>query len=313
MPQQQHRRIFVTGGSGFVGHAVIEELLRRDYDVNALVNRADLGESLSRAKVVRGGMFDAKALDDGMAGCDAVIHLVGIIMEKPGQGVTFEHIHVEGTRAVVDAAKHAGVSRFLHMSALGTRENSVSTYHKTKWKAEEYVRDSGLDFTILRPSMIHGPRGELMRMEAKWAKKRAAPFLFIPYFGAGVLGTGGAGKLQPVFVDDVARAFVDALENPKTINQTYDLAGPDVMTWPELHRTIARAVVGRPRLTMAIPAWYAKAITHVVPRTMLPFNHDQVVMSQQDNTAPIGKFVTDFGWSPRPFGHTLETYASELR
>lgn len=160
--------------------------------------------------------------------------------------------------------------------------------------------------------MIHGPRGEFMRMEANWAKKKAVPFVFMPYFGAGLLGTGGAGKLQPVFVEDVARAFVEALENPKAVNQTYDLAGPDVMTWPELHRAVSRAVVGRPRMTVPVPAWYAKAITHVVPRSMLPFNHDQVVMSQEENTAPIGKFVNDFGFTPQPFEATLNAYAREL-
>jgi uncharacterized protein YbjT (DUF2867 family) len=304
------KRVFVTGGSGFVGQSVIEELLSRGYEVGALSRNGDLN---TNAKVVRGDLFTPAALDEGIAGCDAVIHLVGIIMEKPSAGVTFRRIHVEGTKAVVDAAKRAGVRRYVHMSALGVRPDAASTYHQTKHEAEEYVRASGLNWTIIRPSMIHGPRGEFTRMQAQWAKKKAMPFLFMPYFGAGVLGLGGAGKLQPVFVGDVARAFVDAVEKPETIGHAYSLAGPDVLTWQELHRTVARAVVGRSRWVVPIPAWYAKMLTHVTPAKLLPFNRDQIVMSQEDNTAELSEFTKDFGWSPRPFGETLASYAQQIR
>jgi uncharacterized protein YbjT (DUF2867 family) len=306
------QRIFVTGGSGFVGRCVIEELLRRGFDVTALVNRAPLDESVGRVESVHADLLDAAALQRGMSGCEAVIHLVGIIMETPSRGVTFERIHAQGTRSVVDAANRAGVRRYVHMSALGTREHAVSSYHKTKYAAEQYVRGSGLDWTILRPSMIHSPAGELMRMEAQWARKQAMPFLFMPYFGGGLLGRGGAGKLQPVYVGDVARAFVDALTHPKTIGRSYDLAGPDVLTWPQLHRAVAQAVVGRRRWVMPIPAWYARLLTRIVPGSLLPFNRDQVVMSQEDNTADLARFVEDFGWKPRGFVETLQTYAGQM-
>lgn len=307
------KRVFVTGGSGFVGSAVVEELLSRGHDVNALIRQGTLRGLEGHVKVFRGDLFDANALDAGIAGCDAVIHLVGIIVEKPAKGVTFERIHVEGTRNVVEAAKRAAVRRYVHMSALGTRPDAASTYHQTKYRAEEFVRASGLDWTIIRPSMIHGPRGEFMRMEAAWAKKSAVPFLFMPYFGAGVLGLGGAGKLQPVYVGDVARAFVDALDHSKTVGNTYAIAGTEVLTWPELHRTVAQAVVGHRRWVMPIPAWYAKAVARVTPGSLLPFNRDQVIMSQEDNTADLSPFTADFGWTPRPFRQVLETYAKEIR
>src|SRR5688572_23445796 len=212
-------RVFVTGGSGFVGSHVIDELLGRGYGVNALVHGREL--RAGRARSVKGDLFDATALDDGIRGCDAVIHLVGIIFENRSKGVTFERVHNEGTRSVVDATLRNGVRRYVHMSALGTRADAVSAYHQTKFKAEQYVRSSGLDWTIFRPSMIHGPGGELMQMEADWARRRKPPFLFMPYFGAGATGRGGAGMLQPVYVKDVARAFVDALEKPQTVGEIY--------------------------------------------------------------------------------------------
>jgi nucleoside-diphosphate-sugar epimerase len=305
-------RLFLTGGSGFVGTAVIEDLVARSYIVNALVNRGKLKVKGDGIRPIRGDLFDDTALDSGMQGCAAVIHLVGIIAERPSRGLTFQRIHIEGTKRVVDAAKRNGVRRYIHMSALGTRANAVSEYHKTKWAAEEYVRACGLEWTIFRPSMIHGPGGELTKTLAKWARRKAAPYLFMPYFGAGLFGTGGAGMLQPVYVKDVARGLVDALSNPTTIGQTYEIAGVERLTWPDLHRAAAEAIVGKRRVVLPIPAWYARALTCVTPAALLPFNRDQVIMSQEDNTADLAKFEHDLGWGPRGFRETLKTYAAEL-
>src|SRR4051812_3744097 len=306
-------RVFVTGGGGFVGSAVVEELLARDYAVTALAHRAPITANGARVRTVQGDLFNAKALDEGIAGCDAVIHLVGIIFERPGKGITFDRLHVEGTKRVVDATKRTGVRRYLHMSALGSRPDAVSRYHQTKHRAETYVRASGLDWTIFRPSLIHGPNGEFLTMEAGWARGRKPPFLFMPYFGGGAFGQRGAGLLQPVYVKDVARVFVDALEKPQTIGEVYPIGGPDTMSWPQMHRTAAEVLAGRKRrLTLPVPAWYAKAVTYVAPRFLLPFNRDQVLMSQEDNTCDLAKFHDDFGWEPTAFRAALEGYAKAV-
>jgi NADH dehydrogenase len=160
--------------------------------------------------------------------------------------------------------------------------------------------------------MIHGPGGEFTQMLAKWARRRAAPYLFMPYFGAGLFGMGGAGILQPVYVKDVARAFVDALSLSKTIGQTYEFGGSERLTWPALYRASAEMIVGKRRATLPIPAWYAKALTYVVPGALLPFNRDQVIMSQEDGTAEMRQFERDFAWKPRGFQQTLAEYANGL-
>ena len=308
--------IFITGGSGFVGTAVVDELVARGHALHALVNSKPIPDRGGRVTVFRGDLFDPAVLDKAMIGCDAVVHLVGIIAENKAKNVTFERMHFEGTKAVVDAAERAGVRRHVQMSALGTRPNAVSEYHETKWKAEQYVRDAGksagLRWTIIRPSMIHGPRGEFMKMEAAWAKKQAMPFVFMPYFGKGALGFGGSGKVQPVYVGDVARAFADALEKLETIDQTYELAGPDVMDWPAMHKTVARILTGKDRAAMPIPAWYAKTLTYIVPGKLLPFNKAQVQMAEEDNTADLTKFKADFGWTPRGFEETVRDYRDEV-
>lgn len=306
-------RVMLTGATGFVGRAVMEELLRRGKSVNALARSVDDLPRDERVQFIKGDLFDAPSLDRAASGCSSVIHLVGIIVEKPSAGVTFERIHVEGTKAVADAAARNSVKRFVQMSALGARVDAQSAYHKTKWRAEELVRTSGLNWTIFRPSMIHGPHGEFLRQAADWARKRAMPFLFMPYFGSGALGTGRKSLVQPIFVDDVARAFVDALNNEQSIGRAYELGGPERMTWPAMYRTIARAVVGRERLTLPIPAWYAKLLTSVAPAKLLPFNRDQVIMSQEDSVANLEPFITDFNWTPRKLEETLREYAAALR
>ena len=302
------RRVFLTGGSGFVGTSVVGELARRGWQVLALTR----GKDVPGARVVRGAVTDRDVLVNGMSGCSAVIHLIGIIDERPSDGVTFRAAHVDAARAVIDAATAAGVRRYVHMSALGARVAAASEYHRTKWQAEELVRASRLEWTIIRPSVIHGPGGEFMRMASGWARGTRAPWLFMPYFGSGVIGRGRRCTVQPVYVGDVARAFADALDRPGTIGRTYEIGGSRAYTWPAMLRIISRQVRRSTKAVLPVPAWYAKLLTRFVPRALLPFNRDQVIMSQEDSTCDLTRFREDFGWEPAGFVQTLRTYAREL-
>lgn len=304
-------RVFVTGGRGFVGSAIIAELVSRQMQANALLNVGKLAKADPSVLEIPGDLFVPDSLDRAMQGCEAAIHLVGIIAEIPKKNVTFERIHVEGTRAVVDAAKRNGIRRYIHMSALGARPKANSAYHQTKFKAEEYVRGSGLDWTIFRPSLIHGPGG-LMAMEAAWARKSAPPFLFMPYFGKGIFGLGGSGLLQPIYVRDVARAFADALTNPASIGKTYELPGPENMTWQQLHAASARAIVGHRRLIAPMPAWLARCLAAAGLGPLLKFSADQVIMSQEDNVGDLTAFERDFESRPERFETAVGKYVTEL-
>jgi len=269
--------VAVTGATGFVGRHVTAKLLADGCQVRALV-----------------------------AGADVVIHLVGIIEERPKRGQTFERVHVEGTVNVLVAAKASGVRRWLHMSALGARPDAVSRYHQTKYAAEQLVRASGLDWTIFRPSLIHGPDGEFMRMVKRFCRGLLPPFM--PYFGGGVFGTGGAGKLQPVWVEDVASAFAAAVREARAIGQTYAVGGPDVMTWPQLYRICAEHLGGRKR-PVGIPAWLARLMAGWPG---VPFNRDQVIMSQEDNTCQIDRLREHLGVAPAPFEAMFAAYADQI-
>ena len=305
-PERFAMKVFVTGGAGFVGRSVINALLSRGHSVQALVNQKPIERE--GVKSFPGGLFHDASVDVAMHGCDAIIHLVGIIAEKPSKGITFDRIHYQGTKQVVDAANRAGIKRYLHMSALGASPHSPAKYHRTKFLAEECVRRSGLAWTIFQPSLIHGPGGDFSNMEESWARGKSIPFFFMPYFGSGLLGLAPPSKIQPVFVEDVARAFADSLDNTKAIGEIFPIAGPDQMTWPQMHRIAATIITGQVRPTFAVPAWYAKAIAHVVPAALLPFTGDQVLMSQQDNICDLTKFISAFGWTPQAFESSLKSY-----
>lgn len=305
--------VAVTGGSGFVGRAILAKLLESRYRVRALArDPSRLTQTDARIHAVKGDLSDHDALDALLNGVDAVIHVVGIIMEIPRKGQTFARVHADGTRNLVYAAKRAKVSRWVHMSALGSRPEAVSNYHRTKWEAEQTVRDSGLSYTIFRPSIIHGPDGEFMEMVKQFACKRLLGLLpWMPYFGSGLLGLGGAGRLQPVWVQDVAGCFVGALSNPRSENETYPVGGPDVYTWPQLFETckrhLPRARAGnRPR---PIPVWYAKLIAG---KPGVPFNKDQVIMSQEDSVCQFTKVQSDFDIELAPFEPTFAEYAARI-
>lgn len=301
--------VAITGSTGFVGRHVLRHVLEQGHTVRALVRDVAAATADARIHLIKGDLLDRSALAQLVDGAEAVLHLVGIIMECPRRGQTFERVHTQGTRNLLEAARQAkNIGRWIHMSALGTRPDGVSAYHRTKWAAEEAVRDSGLDFTIFRPSIIHGPDGEFMQMVWDFWHKRFPPF--VPYFGAGLLGRRGAGRLQPVWVEDVARCFAAALTSRKTVNETYPMGGPDPLTWPQLYEICGRYLPdARKKRIIAVPVWYANLIAG---KPGVPFNRDQVVMSQEDSTCQISKVQAEFDFELSPFEETFAEYANQI-
>src|SRR6266849_1561213 len=216
------RLVFVTGATGFVGHAVLQRLGAAGHVVRCLVRHGSAGRLRGLGAIARieGDVLTRRGLEEGMVGCDAVIHLVGIIREHRATNTSFESVHVEGTRNVLEAVKAAGVQRYLHMSALGTRRGAASRYHRTKWAAEEAVRASGLGWTIFRPSIIYGRGDGFVTMLASMVRRLPA----VPVIGS------GRQRLQPIPVDQIAAGFAGALELATTITQTYEVGGPEPVT-----------------------------------------------------------------------------------
>lgn len=316
--------VWVTGATGFVGRSVVRELVAKGLRPVCLVRspdklrrqHADIGSD--RMTPILGGLRDAGALREAAELSQAVIHLVGIIVARPLRGQTFHGIHVQGTRAVVGAVQKAGIRRYVHMSALGTRPDAVAAYHRTKWKAEEFVRASGLDWTIFRPSLIHGPDGEFMQLMKRFVCGMIPPV--IPYFGS------GQARIQPVSVKDVAHCLVRSLTQPDTIGEVVPLGGPRSYSWVELHNA-CRALMPRARRwkpLLSQPVAMAKAFATLaqpvmaLAETLAPrlglfrFDAGQVQMAQENNTCDPAIAENLFLIRMRDFEEELTEYADRI-
>ncbi|MEX0747262.1 MAG: NAD-dependent epimerase/dehydratase family protein, partial [Rhodothermales bacterium] len=238
------------------------------------------------------------SLKGTMAGCDAVIHLVGIIDEKPSKGVTFDSVHFEGTRAVVDEARRAGIERFVQMSANGARPNGVSSYQTSKWKAEEYVRKAAFQhWTVLRPSTIFGDPGEgNPEFAVQLARQLVKPFPILPVFGRGDF------KMQPVSVGEVAAAFVQSLTRDSASGKSYCVAGKEEITFVDLLDRITEAVGHARKPKLPQPLWLVRPAVKMLGRIgLLPITSDQLEMLVEGNTCDSTAFYRDFDVVFKPF------------
>lgn len=292
-------RVFVTGATGFVGRAVVPALRSAGFAVRCLVRRGSEHHlrGLEAIERVEGDVLSPRGLEEGMAGCDTVVHLVGIIREHRGQGITFEKVHVAGTTNVVRAAAAAGVRRYLHMSALGTRPAARSEYHRTKWAAEEAVRASGLHWTIFRPSIIYGRGDEFVTQLARMIRR--SPVL--PVIG------DGRPRLQPVMVEQVAEGFARAVELDRTVKHIFDVGGPDAVTVPELFDLIAAAMGRGPITKPRVPIGLVRIAAHLLGRfPFFPVTPDQLLMLEEDNTCDPTPFFSTFALTPVPLAVGLQ-------
>lgn len=290
-------KIFIAGATGFVGGHLTTELLRRGHEL-VLLSHGHSSAAKPGVNVVQGDVTDLESYLPAVRGCDALINLVGIIREFPSKGATFERLHVEATACMVAAAQRGGVLRYLQMSSQGTRLYAVSAYHRTKWRAEELVRGSGLAWTIFRPSLIFGPKDAFVNMLAE--KLRVAPLM--PVFG------DGNYRLQPIHGDDVARCYADALEMPATTGQTYELCGEDRLTYRELLDAIAEALgKGRPwkpSLPLSVMQPLVKALQGF---SAFPITCDQLQMLLEENICD-GSWRKTFQFAPIPFREGIRGY-----
>lgn len=266
--------ILVTGGTGFVGSHLIRRMRFEGLPVRALVRSPDTSRDIAEqgTELATGNIADQASLEKAAGGVDRVIHLVGIIQEAPG--ATFKGVHVDGTRNLLQAAKNAGVKHFFYQSAVGARKDARSEYHKTKWQAEELVRESGIPYTILRPSLIYGPGDQFTLRLANLIK--LSPVL--PVIGS------GKSRVQPIFIDDAVSCIIKAATSDQFRNEICEAGGPEQLTYEEVTREIA-AAMGVSRPTVHMPLFFMKPAALLAERVLPkpPLTTGQLIMLQEDN------------------------------
>lgn len=307
-------RIAVFGGTGFVGSYLIDALVASGMQPSALVRpgHEDRLRHAQRCRVIGGDIGDLGAVTDAIDGADAVIYNIGILRERPAHGITFEALHDRAARHVIDAAVQLGVQRFLLMSANGVRPDGTA-YQRSKAAAERHLADSGLDWTILRPSVIFGdPRG-LMEFATQLRRDIIDSPLPAPLFYPGLLPVhAGAFELSPVHVEDVAAAFVAALNSADTVGETLHLGGPAALSWRQILETLA-AAAGRRKRMIPVPALGVSAAAALLERfEAFPITRDQITMLLEGNSCSADD-LRRLGIDPRPFDAAGLAYLDRAR
>jgi uncharacterized protein YbjT (DUF2867 family) len=296
-------RVFITGATGFVGPAVANAIVDAGHELRVLERKPGswMEAGIRCQSAVQGDVTDPASLRTAVQGIDVVVHLVAI---RQGSRQDFERVMIGGTRNLLAAAREAGVGRFVLMSALGTTEETkdVVPYYNAKWTTEQDTKASGLEHTIFRPSFIFGRGGGILPTFKKLA--RLAPV-------TGIIGSGEQ-KIQPIWIDDAGTYFAAAIDKAEAANRTFEVGGPDVVSWNEFWDRL-RSVLGiRRRPTMHLPIRLMKIPATVTERLPgnIPLTRDLLTMLETgDNVVSNDEAVRTFQLPLVPLDEQLRRVA----
>lgn len=305
-------RVAIIGGTGFVGGYLVDALIDAGHEPSVLVRVGSESKlrQPSKVRAVSGDLASPRGIREVLEGSDAVIYNIGILREFASKGVTFDTLQHRGVIRIIEAAKEAGISRFLLMSANGVKEPGTP-YQVSKYRAERALETSGLDCTIFRPSVIFGdPRGTI-----EFATQLYRDMVVPPLPAVGFYTGSGASKgevlMSPVFVEDVAKAFVVALEDESTIGQTYELGGPDILSWTDMLERVAEAGGKRKRILPMPIGMMNIAATLFDWLPPFPVTRDQLTMLAEGNTVEPAVLEQLIGRAPQAF--SVESLSYLLR
>lgn len=277
-------RICIFGGSGFVGRAITKQAVAAGHQVTVACRHPERARDMlvEGVKLVKADITQAQAVRNTVAGHDCVINLVGLLFQA-GRN-TFSAAHVQGTEHILAGCKDAGIQQYLHMSALGAGEVPDSLYASSKAEAEAHVRKSGLNWTIFRPSIIYGDNDSFFNKFKDMLK--LAPVLPL---------IAGEARFQPVWVEDVARAFILSINNRHAAGQTFALGGPKTYSFREL-MVMLMTTMGVHRLLLPVPMFAAKIMAFFMQLLPVPpLTPDQLKLLQHDNVIKGRNFPDMFG------------------
>ena len=288
--------IGVTGGTGFIGSHLVKALHEAGFSVRLLTHH-HLPMQVEGIEYVQGNLDDPVTLKRFSTGCNTIIHLVGIIRESKDQ--TWEHIHVQGTRNLVQTAQQTGVRQFIYNSAIGASKNAEVGYMRTKAHAEAIIQASGIPYTIFRPSFVAGPEDKSINFFADLI--RILPI--VPIIDAGV-------KFQPVFIDDLVKCIRESICHPHMQNKIFDVGGPNQLTMHEIYETIARVLEKR-RVWLTLHPRQMRLAAQIMQHLPgAPLTPSQLTMLEMDGRCNVEPIKEALGISFTPFESALRAYLS---
>lgn len=287
----EERTVAIAGGSGFIGRAIARRLAAipqlRPRVLSRSPERARERLKDPAIECVRGEVTEPATLPDALKGAAAVVCTVqfdGYPIENPARGLTFERVDYRGTVALLAAAKNAGVSQFIYISGAAADETSAHPGFRAKGRAERAVRESGMAWTIIRPSLVYGPEDRVVNNFARLI--RLSPVFVVP-------GTGRQ-KVQPILVDDLA-AIVALAVAGKGRNAAFEAGGPELMTFDEMVRTIME-VIGHRRPIIHAPESTLRIVAGLLEKLPKPIlSRDAITFVTADNACDIKPLVAEFG------------------
>lgn len=290
--------ILIAGGTGFVGSSLARKFAGDGHRVTLLLRPGSQRKIGDPGKIIY-IETDFRNLDIPLKDdFDAILNCIGIIREFPSKGITFENTHFEVVKYLVELSRRSGIGRFLQVSALGTGPDAETRYFQTKYRAEELLKDSGLNITIFRPSIIYGRGDEFINMIVGFLNR----FSLMPLIGK------GRYRLQPVYVDDLCEVILRSVDDDFTYDGIFEIGGPEVLSFNEIVDTVGEAL-GKRAMKIHQPVFFMRSLAAIFGRfAWFPVTRDQITMLYDESYTDDSRLFDHFGITPRKLRDALGEY-----
>jgi len=295
-------KVAVFGGTGYVGSYIVEELIKNGHTPRLLVRPGSEKKIIKprKCEIVKGDINDLNVVKEVIMGTEAVIYLIAVIREFPRKGITWEKLQFQATTSCIDITNELNIKRFLLMSANGVKPHGTN-YQKTKFMADEYLKNSGLRYTIFRPTSLFGdPRGNgRPEFNTQIFNDMLSLPIPAPLFHHGLIpNNAGEFEFNPIHVKDVASIFIKSIEHKDMFNKIYSLGGPDKVTWKNMIKMVSK-VVGKKKMSIPAPVIVVKTIASLFKYLKwFPVTPEQLTMIMEDNTCESTELFNNLNMEP---------------